>query len=259
MHKPWYSLVFEMYPMCCPPTHTPQDAFVALKEDVSISIAGGRNNLIQLMEAEKGTHVDIAQPLPVWVLDRSVAADAPESLDSASDVIVGLKRERSLSDNSPFCASADGDLIEPVGRENPLDRLKRADTLKAFYFVGLSLKDQCFVCRQGTPSPGAFFKCPIKGSSMTLKVLKNFNDELTLPLSILQIFWKRQAKQPTCPSKDRWQTGLASCATKLIAGTILRLRISASSSIEFGKSTCMKCPRRKDKHTCEGRTFQLPC
>ncbi len=210
------------------------------------------------MEAEKGTHVDIAHPLPVWVLDHSVAADTPASLESASDVSVGSKRERSLcdeTDNSPSCA--DGDLIERS--ENPLDRLKRADPLKAFYFVGLSLKDQCFVCKQGTPSPGAFFKCPIKGNSMTLNLSKHFNDELTLPLSISQIFWRRQAKETACPSKDRWQTGLASCAMKLIAGTISKLRISASSSIEFGKSTCMKCPMRKDKHTCEGRIFQLPC
>ena len=156
-------------------SHTPQDAFTALKEDVGISIAGGRNNLIQLMEAEKGTHVDIAHPLPVWVLDRGVAADTPASADSTSDVSsVGVKRERSASDATDMstsgasaavsCANADGDLIDSVGSENPLDRLKRADPLKALYFVGLSLKDECKVCTAGTPSPGAFFKCPIKGT-----------------------------------------------------------------------------------------------
>ncbi len=155
-------------------THTFQDAFAALKEDVSISVAGGRNNLIQLMEAEKGTHVDIAHPLPVWVLDRGDSTDTPASLDTASDVSAGVKRERGASDGndvSVSCTPVDGDMVDSVGSDNPLDKLRRADPLKAIYFIGLSLKDECKVCKQGTPSPGAFFKCPIKGTAFAL----NFN------------------------------------------------------------------------------------
>ena len=122
--------------------HTHQDSFVELKEAIGMSVAGGRNNLIQLMEVEKGTHVDIAHPLPVWVLDRSGdIAVAAESLDDESDA-AGVKRERSVSDDS-----SDLDLV----RQNPL---------KALYFIGLALRDECKVCAKDSP---VFFSCPIKG------------------------------------------------------------------------------------------------
>lgn len=123
------------------------------------------------MEAEKGTHVDIAHPLPVWVLDRGAAADTQPPLDAAADACVGMKRERAAGDATDAiasCAPAQSELIESVGSDNPLDKLRRADPLKAIYFVGLSLKDECKVCRQGTPTPGAFFKCPIKGTTNAL-------------------------------------------------------------------------------------------
>jgi hypothetical protein len=92
-----------------------------------------------MMEAEKGTHVDIAHPLPLWVLDRSDCVEAAAALDDDPDA--GMKRERSSDDASP---------------------LVRRDPLKALYFIGLGLKDECKVCREDTSS---FFKCPIKGDA----------------------------------------------------------------------------------------------
>jgi hypothetical protein len=128
-----------------------------LQEDISISVAGGRNNLIHLMEAEKGTHVEIAHPLPVWVLDRGGDAEPATATPAALDADVGLKRMRNADDSTPIsCSSVDSDMNEAVP-------LVRVDPLKAVYFIGLSLKDECKVCK-GPPSPGSVFVCPIKGN-----------------------------------------------------------------------------------------------
>jgi hypothetical protein len=181
-----------------------------------MSVAGGRNNLIQLMEAEKGTHVDIAHPLPVWVLDRGTSADALALPDETADAAAGMKRERSASDGTPLsCTSIEGDMDDSVGSEGPVSLVRR-DPLKAIYFIGLSLKDECKVCRPGTPSPGSFFKCPIKGS---IPVLLCFWIAHLMALFLQRIFQDR-AKKLKCPSKVPLLTGHACSVAKNTADTI---------------------------------------